>query len=213
MPKQTFFHLPKDKQENLIQAAKKEFSRAPIHEASIANIIKDAKIPRGSFYQYFENKEDVFYYVLTQLSQDNNQQFVAILKEKDGDLFATYIESFHYMINNLKNQENENLFKNVFLNMNYKLENTLANNIYEESQKNQFLNTISLINRKNLNINDEHDLHHILKIIMAVTFHNLVQIFVKDLTDEEAVKNYQEQMELLKKGLCKESDLKKGEKE
>ena len=60
MPKQTFFHLSKDKQDLLMQAAKEEFSRAPLHEASIANIIKSAGIPRGSFYQYFDDKEDLF---------------------------------------------------------------------------------------------------------------------------------------------------------
>ncbi len=58
MPKQTFLSLPEDKQNTLIQSAKKEFSRVPLHEASIANIIKDAGIPRGSFYQYFEDKEN-----------------------------------------------------------------------------------------------------------------------------------------------------------
>ncbi len=203
MPKQTFFHLSKDKQDTLIQSAKKEFSRFPIHEASIANIIKDAGIPRGSFYQYFEGKEDLYYYLLNQLSQKNNDRFISNLKEKNGDIFETFIDSFQFMIQIHRNQENENFFKNAFLNMNYKMENTLANNIYEENQKNHLLSMIRLINTKNLNIKEEQELHHILKIIIAVTFHNLVQVFVRDLTDEEALKNYVEQIELLKRGLYK----------
>jgi AcrR family transcriptional regulator len=203
VPKQTFFHLPKDKQDTLIQSAKKEFSRVPLHEASIANIIKDAGIPRGSFYQYFEGKEDLYYYLLHQLSQKNNDRFIATITEKNGDIFETFIDSFQFMIQNQRNQEHKNFFKNAFLNMNYKMENTLANNIYEENQKNQYLVMIRLINTKNLNIQDERELHHILKIVMAVTFQNLVQVFVRDLTDEEAFKNYVEQMELLKRGLYK----------
>ncbi|MEO2075994.1 MAG: TetR family transcriptional regulator [Bacillus sp. (in: firmicutes)] len=204
MPKQTFFHLPKDKQDTLIQAAKKEFSRAPLHEASIANIIKDAGIPRGSFYQYFEDKEDLFYYLLSQLSQKNNEQFISTLKEKEGDLFETFIDSFQRMTHNHTSQENKTFFKNAFLNMNYKVENTLANNLYEVNQKNQYEAMLQLINTKNLNIIEERELHQILKIIMAVTFQNLVQVFVKDLSDEEALKNYVAQLELLKKGLYKE---------
>lgn len=203
MPKQTFFHLSADKQNTLIQSAKKEFSRAPLHEASIANIVKDAGIPRGSFYQYFEGKEDLFYYLLNQLAEKNNEQFISILKEKNGDIFETFIDSFQFMIQNHKVQENKNLFKNIFLNLNYKLENTLANNIYEENQKSQYFNMIRLMDTKNLNIKDEQELHHILKIIMAVTFQNLVQAFVKDLTDEEALSSYVEQIELLKRGLYK----------
>ncbi|MFF2449691.1 TetR/AcrR family transcriptional regulator [Neobacillus sp. NPDC058068] len=203
MPKQTFFHLPIDKQDTLIQAAKKEFSRVPLHEASIANIIKDAAIPRGSFYQYFEGKEDLYYYLLNQLSQKNNDRFIATLKEKNGDIFETFIDSFQFMTQSHRNQEHKNFFKNAFLNMNYKMENTLANNIYEESQKNQYLTMISLMNTNNLNIRDERELHHILKIIMAVTFQNLVQMFVRNLTDEEALKSYVEQMEMLKRGIYK----------
>ncbi|MEH7343143.1 TetR/AcrR family transcriptional regulator, partial [Bacillus sp. JJ1532] len=97
MPKQTFFHLPKDKQDTLIRAAKKEFSRVPLHEASIANIIKEAEIPRGSFYQYFEGKEDLYYYLLNQISEKNNDRFIALLKEKNGNIFETLIDSFQFM--------------------------------------------------------------------------------------------------------------------
>ena len=61
MPKQTFFNLPEGKRKTLMNAAEKEFARVPLAKASISNIIKDANIPRGSFYQYFENKEDLYF--------------------------------------------------------------------------------------------------------------------------------------------------------
>ena len=204
MPKQTFFHLAKDKQDILIHAAKQEFSRVPLHEASIANIIKSAGIPRGSFYQYFDDKEDLYFYLLNQLAQKNNERFISILVEKEGDLFATFIESFQFLIKMQRNQENQNFFKNAFLNMNYKLENTFANNVYEEHQKSQYVNTINLINRKNLNIENEQELNYLLKTMMAVTMQNLVQMFVKEWTEEEALKSYSIQIELLKRGFYKE---------
>jgi AcrR family transcriptional regulator len=203
MPKQTFFHLSKDKQDTLVQAAKQEFSRAPLHEASIANIIKSAGIPRGSFYQYFEDKDDIFYYLLNQLGERNNQRFISVLNEKNGDLFESFIANFQFMIEVHRNEEHKNFFKNVYLNMNYKHENTLANNVYEENQKNQFLNIIKLIHTGNLNIQDEHELHHVLKILMGVTFQNIVQLFVREYTDEEALRNYLVQIDLLKRGLQK----------
>lgn len=64
MPTQTFFNLPIDKQKRLLDAASTEFSRVPLTEASINNIIKLAEILRGSFYQYFKDKEDLYYYFL-----------------------------------------------------------------------------------------------------------------------------------------------------
>lgn len=203
MPTQTFYHLPKNKRDTLIQAAKKEFSRVPLHEASIANIIKEAGIPRGSFYQYFESKEDLYYYLLNQVSEKNNAWFIALLKENNGDIFETFKGSFQMMIENNREQEHKSFFKNVFLNMNYKMENILASQIYQNNQKSQYLNVISLINTEQLNIRDEQELDHTLKIILSVTFHNLIQVFVKDLTNKEALQNYATQMELLQRGLYK----------
>ena len=48
--------MPKEK---IIKAAQKEFERVPIEEVSIKNIVENAEIARGSFYQYFESKEDL----------------------------------------------------------------------------------------------------------------------------------------------------------
>ena len=59
MPKETFMNLPDVKKNKIIRAAKKEFERVPYEQASIKNIVEDANIARGSFYQYFESKEDL----------------------------------------------------------------------------------------------------------------------------------------------------------
>ena len=50
MPSSTFLNLPAEKQEKLLKAATREFSHRPFNEASINQIIKEAGIPRGSFY-------------------------------------------------------------------------------------------------------------------------------------------------------------------
>lgn len=59
MPKETFLKLSNEKKEKIIKAAQKEFERVPIEEVSIKNIVENAEIARGSFYQYFESKEDL----------------------------------------------------------------------------------------------------------------------------------------------------------
>ena len=64
MPSSTFLNLPAEKQEKLLEAATREFSHRPFNEASINQIIKEAGIPRGSFYMYFQDKEDLFRYLL-----------------------------------------------------------------------------------------------------------------------------------------------------
>ena len=84
MPKQTFFNLPEEKRQHLIEAAKKEFSQVPLMKASVANIIKMAGIPRGSFYQYFENIEDLYSYLLEEETQKSKEDFLTLLKENKG---------------------------------------------------------------------------------------------------------------------------------
>lgn len=64
MPTATFFNLPPPKREKLLHAAVAEFARKPCGEVSINRIIQAAEIPRGSFYQYFEDKTDLFRHVL-----------------------------------------------------------------------------------------------------------------------------------------------------
>jgi len=64
MPEQTFFNLPEEKREKITQAAMDEFARRFFHQARITAIIEKAGIARGSFYQYFEDKKDLFKYII-----------------------------------------------------------------------------------------------------------------------------------------------------
>jgi len=69
MPKETFFNLSRDKQERIMQAIIKEMGIHAYEHININNIIKDAKIPRGSFYQYFEGKDDMYNYFYAYIAQ------------------------------------------------------------------------------------------------------------------------------------------------
>ena len=64
MPTDTFFRLPQEKRTKLLDAALEEFSRVPFAQVSINKIIQGAGIPRGSFYMYFADKEDLFRHLL-----------------------------------------------------------------------------------------------------------------------------------------------------
>lgn len=68
MPKDTFFRLPEVKRQRIVQAAMVEFAANTYREASINRIIKAAEVPRGSFYQYFTDKKDLYQYLIDQLS-------------------------------------------------------------------------------------------------------------------------------------------------
>ena len=63
MATERFFKLPAEKQKRILDAAREEFARVPFEEVSINQIIKNAGISRGSFYTYFEDKEDLIDFI------------------------------------------------------------------------------------------------------------------------------------------------------
>lgn len=69
MPTQTFFDLSEQKKNRILHAAYTEFADHPYEKVSIQSIIQTAKIPRGSFYQYFTDKEDLYVHCVTSLRQ------------------------------------------------------------------------------------------------------------------------------------------------
>lgn len=66
MPKQTFFNLAAEKKQRIIAASMAEFAAHPYLKTSINRIIERADISKGSFYQYFNNKKDLYKYIIDQ---------------------------------------------------------------------------------------------------------------------------------------------------
>lgn len=94
MPSSTFFHLPDEKREKLLRVARREFARVSYSDASINKMIQAAEIPRGSFYVYFQDKEDLFLYLMEEYSKQVTQLLQRVLQEKEGDVFAAFLALF-----------------------------------------------------------------------------------------------------------------------
>jgi AcrR family transcriptional regulator len=205
LPKPTFFNLKEEKRNVLVEAAKKEFSRVSLYDASIANILKTAGIPRGSFYQYFENKEDAFFYLVGEHARKRFETFIALLETHDGDLFEATRVMFHTMLEFSYENGQNNFIRNVLLNMNYKIEKTFTQTLTRETIDERYEEIFLLVNKNQFAIDNKSDLYHILQILSAVTFHNLVQSIADELTLEEALGKYNKEINMIKRGLCKSS--------
>lgn len=75
MPKQTFFNLPNEKRQLVVNAAIDEFVNYGFEAASINRIVANSSISKGSFYQYFEDKLDVFKHLLDVLAEEKKVFF------------------------------------------------------------------------------------------------------------------------------------------
>lgn len=97
MPSTTFYNLPAEKRERLLSAARAEFARVPYEEASVNRMIRAAGIPRGSFYMYFTDKEELFRFLMETYSGMLSDWMGAQLARNGGDLFAAFLALFDFI--------------------------------------------------------------------------------------------------------------------
>lgn len=64
MPKPTFHKLSAEKRARFIDAAIDEFAAHPYDQASISRVVARLEIAKGSVYQYFDNKQELFLYLV-----------------------------------------------------------------------------------------------------------------------------------------------------
>lgn len=114
MPSSTFFNLPPPKQERLLRAAVAEFARKPFDEVSINRIICAAAIPRGSFYQYFADKRDLFQFVLHCYDRELKGAVVQGLERCGGRLLDFPLALFDLVLAHVReNQEQFSQFLSI----------------------------------------------------------------------------------------------------
>lgn len=94
MPTSTYFRLPEEKRERLIGACWAEMTRVRFSDMSVNRIISQAQIPRGSFYQYFSDKEDMIRYLLEDMREYFIQLLRGVLTDAHGDLFVIPTKTF-----------------------------------------------------------------------------------------------------------------------
>lgn len=94
MPKRTFLNLSKEKQDQIFLAALNEFSQYTFREAKISNIINKADIPRSSFYDYFEDKTDLYRYMIQIIKEDKMKHMDPVLRGRQAGFFEKFRELF-----------------------------------------------------------------------------------------------------------------------
>lgn len=95
MPKQTFLNLPEQKRRAIVDAAANEFAGYGFESASINRIVANSGISKGSFYQYFEDKLDVFKYLMDVIAKEKTDYYMG--KHPPSPHLGTF-EYFRWMV-------------------------------------------------------------------------------------------------------------------
>jgi TetR/AcrR family transcriptional regulator len=99
MPTTTFLNLPDDKRQRFIELALEEFANNDYKTASISRVVVRAGIAKGSLYQYFSDKKDLYFYLLSLASQKKQEYLAEVLStaekhqvfEQLDDLFTAML--------------------------------------------------------------------------------------------------------------------------
>lgn len=99
MPTPTFFNLPDEKRQRFTDLAFEEFAANDYENASVSRIVARAGIAKGSLYQYFKDKQDLYYYLLSLASQQKQEFTAALLQDRrDVPVFTQLRELFTAML-------------------------------------------------------------------------------------------------------------------
>lgn len=201
MPSATFFNLPSEKREKLLKAAREEFARVPFSDASINKIIQSAEIPRGSFYQYFADKEELFRYLVNNFGEQLMGMMEALLEKHDGDLFAALLEMFDMILADCRSPESKPIYEGIIqiISKNQEMSHSLLTS--REEQDVNICRLCAKVDRNLLDLHGERDMEDMFLILAGVTGPALVKSILAE--DPAPVrKAYVNIMSILARGMA-----------
>lgn len=199
MIKRTFYNLPPEKREKIIDVTRKEFRKGSKKKITINSVIKNAGISRGSFYQYFDDKLDL----VELMADDMMNKMSEYIKEQlilyNGDIFEIPLVIFDVMF------KEDSSYKDivVFTDRNNQNSELISEYMFYRFRKYNFWDKLSgYINRSKLRLNSDEDIKYIV-FIMEDAFRNALSNISKNpkLKDRERT-ILANKVDLLKRAVC-----------
>ena len=203
MPKETFLKLSEEKKQKVLNAAKREFARVPIEQVSIKNIVENAEIARGSFYQYFESKEDLLAYILKENADEIDTKIKNKIYETKGNIFDAYIELYDLMVKKFVENTEQEFFKQIFINLRLSDESLFT--LIKSVKPQNIIKYFEMFDKTSLKIKEKNDFILIYDMLNVITRRAIVKNF-KGNSQEECRQNFLKQIDYLKYGIIKKEE-------
>ncbi|MFW6284787.1 MAG: TetR/AcrR family transcriptional regulator [Bacillota bacterium] len=198
MPKNTFHHLPQEKKERILKAARDVYAKVPFKDLTISMVVEKAGIARGSFYQYFDGLEDL-YRTLFEDALENFEHHASALIDRLGkvDPFTFFRESFPYDYAYMRDTKEHTLFRKFFK------ERHLFGVAFDFLQKRHNESYRRLMSRLDMGALDHMDAHDRLRtyrVCNHLKFQLLNKILQKQAPYEDAYDDFLFYLNLIEKG-------------
>jgi len=201
VPTTTYNNLSDDKKARLIKAGRREFTKHSLQTSSLNSILKRAEIPKGSFYAYFQDKEEFYWYILNDVIRPRISSYESLLSEFEGDLFL--IEEIHLqeMIHLLKDYEFSGLLRNMFL---YSYHD-VRHKVFDHSEVSfALMYSIHIRHKKHFyKVKNEQEFHAFYDLLTNMAHACIFGIVSNSYSEDYAINLYQKQISYVYDGLYK----------
>jgi len=203
MPTDTFFNLPEEKRARLMQAIRDELTRVPFSDLSINRIVHTAQIPRGSYYQYFSGKDDLYDFLLTGYRTRMQQSAMRTLREQKGDVFLTVLAGFDESVQFASADSNLAVMRHLF-SYRQPLQPRAGENPLSSIAV--LTQNIDLIDASKLTCETREDLYYMLEILFTMLAFSLAELFCDPQKAPQLRAQLEKKLALVRQGFLRKPD-------
>ena len=207
MIKKTFYNLPEEKRQRVTEAIVDEFANVEDDKVSINRIVQKAKISRGSFYQYFDDKLDLVEVLIRSYLNMVIDDLRRAIISSDGDIFYTFECMYDLIIGLSKDERNRkvlrNLISNIRANNNLVSDYIVKRYIKQYKSIEEFINITDEFSRKSFRFKSDEDLTYLQQILTSVLKNEMYNYYVFDTDPEETKARYLRKLYIIKRGAIK----------
>ncbi|MDE6087128.1 MAG: TetR/AcrR family transcriptional regulator, partial [Oscillospiraceae bacterium] len=186
------------------EAINSEVTRVPYEDFSIYIVVQQSGISRGSFYQYFTNKEDISLYLLSEYNRKIIQKFIESLQAHNGDYFIGLEEAFRFSVRMFCYKGSRTYREHLFCNVEF-YERIWRDNDFSAEKHPVLRQALNLIHYENLIVNNEEELRAFIKICMSLVARECITLIMTNAPEETACESFMEKLNLLKRAFQKEN--------
>jgi len=211
MPLSTFNNLDPSKQEKITSVTIKEFAKYGYKNTTVSSIAKKAKVSKGSIYQYFKNKEELYIYIFDKSYQDKKRHIKNAININEIEDFFSLLEALFmeaYLFS-LKNPDLQKIYFDLMKNTNQKLKNKILDR-YKTDLENDDFNYLKYLKQEIDNKKIKSDIDKKLAAFIVSSFlenFSLLLIEKDILTKTMDIQDYIENfIKVLKNGIKKKNN-------
>lgn len=206
MPTQRFLKLKEEKKQAILEAAVHEFSRVPYSSASINQIIREADISRGSFYTYFEDKDDLMRYMLRGFRDGCQNKILGTLDEQSGDPFAAALRLLEAVVEEGEGGLGYKMYRNMLSDLSLVNQNHLfgiKGFMFQDEGYQEFIEKLyERLDKEHYPI-DKETLAYLVDMTMLIVVKAVTLYYKNVVGKEKLLEVTKKELKILEYGVCK----------